>query len=335
MKTMLALILTSSLIMLQACSDAPTQTDDGGIQTRATRGPVEVTVTATPRELEVGQPLTLVVETIAREGVTISMPMVSANANGSIGAFHVLSDEARPNIPLPEGEDGRSWTQVLVLDTFQAGPTELPELAIAFQDTRSDLPVEGNVQIDALPIEIISLIGDMQADTALRDISGPVEMIDPWPAWVWAAIVFGGLVVVGVITLLVRGRGLQELATLSPEEQARRDLASLESSGLLEQKQVQPFYFRLTDILRHYIEGRFGLQAPRATTAEFLLEMGHSTILNTTQQNTLGQFLRAADMVKFARHEPSAETGLEALSQARLFVEETASPEQEGVPAND
>ena len=329
MKTILTITLSAVILLLQSCGDVTERTDDGGVQTTAARGPVEVTVTATPDELEVGQPLILKIETIAQDGVTITMPMVSANANGSVGLFNVLADEARPNIPLPEGQSGRSWTQVLVLDTFQAGSTELPSLSIAFQDTRADLPVDGTIQTDPLPVEVISLIGNTEAGTTLRDIRGPVQMIDPWPAWIWAAIVIAGLVVIAIITLLIRGRGLQELVALSPEEQARRDLASLEASGLLEQKQVQPFYFRLTDILRHYIEGRFGLQAPRSTTAEFLHEMGHSSVLNNSQQDALSQFLRAADMVKFARHEPSPETGREALSQARLFVEETAANEDE------
>ncbi|MEE2907846.1 MAG: hypothetical protein VX527_08430 [Planctomycetota bacterium] len=329
MKTILAITFSAAMLLLQSCGDAPVRTEDGGVRTTAVRGPVEVTVTATPDTLEVGQPLTLKVETIAQEGVTITMPMVLANANGSVGLFNVLAEDARPNIPLPEGNLGRSWTQVLVLDTFQAGETELPSLSIAFHDTRADLPVDGTIQTDPLPVEVISLIGDNEAGATLRDIRGHVQMIDPWPAWVWAAIVIVALVLIAIITILIRGRGLQELAALSPEEQARRDLASLEASGLLQQKQVQPFYFRLTDILRHYIEGRFGLQAPRSTTAEFLLEMGHSSVLNNSQQDALSQFLRAADMVKFARHEPTPETGREALSQARLFVEETATNENE------
>ena len=51
--------------------------------------------------------------------------------------------------------------------------------------------------------------------------------------------------------------------------------------------------------------------------------MGHSQALTMDQQQTLGQFLRSADMVKFARHEPPVETGRAALEQARFFVDET------------
>ena len=335
MKSLITSFITALCLMLQACGDPPVRTEDGGIRTTTTRGPVEVTVKATPAELEVGQPLTLTVESVAQEGVRISMPMIATNNNGSIGVFHVLADDSRPAIPLPGDRRERSWTQTVVLDTFQAGSTELPALSIAFEDNRSDMTIEGTVQTDALPIEIISLIEDAEAGSNLRDIQGAVQMIDPWPLWLWATIVIGGILLIALLTLVIRGRGLQSVSVLSPAEQARRDLANLETSGLLEQQQVQPFYFRLTDILRHYIEGRFGLQAPRSTTSEFLLEMGHSSVLNTTQQSTLDQFLRAADMVKFAKHEPSPETGREALSQARLFVEETAATVEEGSSGHD
>jgi hypothetical protein len=56
--------------------------------------------------------------------------------------------------------------------------------------------------------------------------------------------------------------------------------------------------------------------------------MGHSQVLTMEQQQTLGQFLRSADMVKFARHEPPVETGQAALEQARFFVDETTTTEQ-------
>jgi hypothetical protein len=46
-----------------------------------------------------------------------------------------------------------------------------------------------------------------------------------------------------------------------------------------------------------------------------VLAQGHKTLLTS--------FLRAADMVKFALHEPSASESDAALTAARGFVEET------------
>ena len=322
MKSMM-FILMLGLSLLTACSDKTQETAEGGIQTSATRGPVEISVTADQRDLEVGRSLTLVVEAVTANGVSITTPIV--NTNGTIGVFNILQSDARSNLPMRGENSGRIWTQRLILDSLQAGDVEIPSFSIDFDDRRAELPVTGTVVTEPLPIKVISLMTASDADGQLRELRGPVNMIDSWPIWLWSLIILGILVTIAIGTLLVRGRGLQEIEELSPEEQARRDLENLESSGLLEQQALQPFYFRLTDILRHYIEGRFGLQAPRSTTAEFLSEMGHSRILTIDQQQTLGQFLRSADMVKFARHEPPAETGQAALQQARFFVDETAS----------
>ena len=318
-----------ALLLLQACGGQVEQTSDGGIKTTATRGPVEVTVTATPGQLEVGKPLTLQIAAITAEDVSISMPMISPNANGSIGTFHVLSETSREDLPLPAGQSGRSWNQTLILDTFEAGDKTIPELTIMFTDRRAELPIEGTLQTDSMIIDVTSLIGDPTAESGLREIRGPVEMIDPWPLWIWAALAIGVILLLAVFSLILRGRGLEEMPELSPQDQARRDLEALEASGLLQQGEMQAFYVRLTDILRHYIEGRFGLKAPRATTPEFLVAMSHGDLLTMTQQQSLDQFLRSADMVKFARHEPSLETGKAALHQARSFVEETASAEDQ------
>jgi len=326
--SILALI---TLLLLQACDGQVEQTRDAGIQTTATRGPVEVTVTATPDQLEVGRPLKLEIEAITANDVSISMPMISPNANGTIGNFNILSETSRENLPLPEGREGRSWNQTLILDTFEPGDATIPKLSISFKDNRAELPIEGFLKTDELIIEVTSLIGDPSAEAGLREIRGPVEMIDPWPLWIWVSIGFGTLLLLAVITLVMRGRGLEEIAALSPEAQARRDLLLLEQSGLLESADMQRFYVRLTDILRHYIEGRFGLKAPRATTPEFLIAMSRGDLLTQNQQQSLDQFLRSADMVKFARHEPSPETGEAALQQARTFVEETAPREDQSL----
>jgi hypothetical protein len=324
---MVILLLATSLAL--GCSDNTEETSDGGIRTSSTRGPVEITLTADRRSLEVGRTLTLILEAVVEDGVSIRTPMV--NTNGTIGLFNVLQSDARSDLPLPGEESGRKWIQQIVVDSLQAGNAEIPSFSISFDDSRSEETVTGTVVTDPLPIEVISLMTEAQTAGELRELRGPVNMIDSWPIWAWLLVAGILVVMVAMATLVIRGRGLQQIIELTPEEQARRDLANLQSSGLLEEQALQPFYFRLTDILRHYIEGRFGLKAPRSTTAEFLSEMGHNRMLTVDQQQTLGQFLRSADMVKFARHEPPVATGQSALQQALLFVDETAiSTDEEG-----
>jgi hypothetical protein len=87
---------------------------------------------------------------------------------------------------------------------------------------------------------------------------------------------------------------------------------------------MHEYYFRLADIVRGYIERRFGLLAPERTTEEFLREARQDRSLTAEQKDMLGRFLRAADLVKFALHRPEPAEAASALAAARRFVTETA-----------
>ncbi|MDY7110088.1 MAG: hypothetical protein SYC29_15765, partial [Planctomycetota bacterium] len=109
-----------------------------------------------------------------------------------------------------------------------------------------------------------------------------------------------------------------------PHVWAMSQLEALADERLPEQRRFHEFYFRLSDIVRQYIERRFGLRAPERTTEEFLRETRDDPLLSAEQKDLLAGFLRAADMVKFARHEPEAEECEAASIAARGFVDQTA-----------
>ena len=88
----ITLILTLATTLLAGCVDTTVETSDGGIQTTATRGPVEIVVKADKRTLEVGRTVTLLVEAIVEDDVIMRTPMI--NANASIGSFNVLQNDA-------------------------------------------------------------------------------------------------------------------------------------------------------------------------------------------------------------------------------------------------
>ena len=52
---------------------------------------------------------------------------------------------------------------------------------------------------------------------------------------------------------------------------------------------IKEFYQRISDILRHYIENRFGLHAPERTTEEFLVELKPSEVLDARSPAAAGR----------------------------------------------
>ena len=303
-----------------ACTKAEEAGEGTPVRATASKGPVELTLTADRGRVDAGSPLAIEIIAESAAGVELSMPLVDIDDDGMLGPFHVLQDESRPDYPTV---DGRIWSQRLVVDTFQSGTQAIPPVTARFVDRRGDIELSGEVTTSPLDIEIGTALTEAAQNAAIRDIRGPVTVpLTNWGAW----IVSGGVLILligGIVTVLIGRGAAADAPPLPPHILAQRELDALEAEGLLQRRCFQPFYFQLTDIVRHYIEGRFGLLAPTRTTPEFLDDMRTSDTLDRPQQEQLMSFLRIADLVKFALHEPQADEGHDALHMARCFVVDT------------
>jgi hypothetical protein len=159
----------------------------------------------------------------------------------------------------------------------------------------------------------------MSTTNDIRDIKGlvPVPMDLPW-IWLLVAVLVAAGIIAFVIWRYRRVKPVTPPPPLpTPFETARRALDDLRR----ENPPVEMFYTRLSNIVRHYVEGQFGLHAPERTTEEFLAEAA----LPAQHMTLLGAFLSEADMVKFARLRPGKDDAARAFAAAERFVQETAS----------
>ena len=113
-----------------------------------------------------------------------------------------------------------------------------------------------------------------------------------------------------------------------PWETALRELSALKSWAPLKEGRVEEYYVALSGIVRHYLEGRFGLRAPEMTTDEFFELMSRDGTLVREHKELVNEFLAHCDLVKFARYGPSSEEIDGAYGAAVRLVQETV-PEQE------
>lgn len=160
------------------------------------------------------------------------------------------------------------------------------------------------------------------ADTnALRDIKPPVEIPSGW-AWV-----FWALLVLAVAALAFwawrywqkRRAQAQVVPVVPPHIRAKQALR--EALALL--GQPREFCIRVSDTIRWYLEERFDFHAPERTTEEFLYELQGTNLLTPDQKDSLGEFLKRCDLVKFAKYEPGLPELEDLHSSAVRLVEET------------
>jgi len=162
------------------------------------------------------------------------------------------------------------------------------------------------------------------AQDALRDIKPPVEIPN---VWLWVAVGIAVLALLGLaigLTLYFALRKKQVLLPppIPPHVRAKRKLQ--EALALI--AEPKPFCTLVSDTLRFYLEERFTFRAPERTTEEFLYELQATDRLLPDQKESLGEFLKQCDLVKFARYEPR-ETELRDLHNSAVrLVEETEPP---------
>ncbi len=117
---------------------------------------------------------------------------------------------------------------------------------------------------------------------------------------------------------------------LPPHEAALAALEKLRAQRLWQEGKHKLYYSALTDILRTYIAGRFGVGAMEMTSDE-IVEAMRGVELPRKSAMDLAQILREADLVKFAKAAPEADENEAVYRAACDFVEQT-KPEE---PAED
>ena len=159
------------------------------------------------------------------------------------------------------------------------------------------------------------------ATNVLRDIKPPVEIASGW-AWAWWTLGALALAALAFWAWRVWQKKRLEvplIPVIPPHVRARKKLE--EALALI--GQPREFCILVSDTIRLYLEERFDFHAPERTTEEFLYELQGTNLLLPDQKESLSEFLKRCDLVKFARYEPR-EPELRDLHAAALrLVEET------------
>jgi uncharacterized protein DUF4381 len=164
-----------------------------------------------------------------------------------------------------------------------------------------------------------------KAEEDIRDIRGPKAMpVEPW--MVIAAVV--GVLLAALCAVYViwrrRHRGArQRTLTLSEQTLARLE----ETRPLMHPTTAREFGIAASEVIRNYIEKRFGVIATQRTTEEFLqtlLQSANAALAG--HRALLAEFLQQCDFVKFAGTSLQVADMETLLQSARGFVLTTGEP---------
>ena len=109
---------------------------------------------------------------------------------------------------------------------------------------------------------------------------------------------------------------------------ALRDLERLKEEKLWQNGEIKPYYTRLSEIVRQYLENRYSIQSLELTTHETLNLLKKKGFREDELFTKLRTVLTGADLVKFAKYKPEAAENELNYDNAWDFVSLTRVVEQ-------
>lgn len=288
---------------------------------------VMVTARLDSVNLLMGKMTTLYMEVVQDKGKPGGFPMFK-DANPAVGYVGVCGDsiELRTSYKVDTVDIGSGRIQInyqIPLQAFDSGTYRLPEFVYV---SESDSARSNALTLNIVPVNV----------TADDPIAGFAKAADPegsqffdfapdWLADYWWLILIVLLLAAAAIWAVRRykkeGTVLPKKPEPTPYEVAISGLRKLKEKKLWEQGMEKEYFTDLTDILRTYLDKRFGINAMEMTTREIMDNLYNSDVKD--KRDYMRQILNVADFVKFAKVRPLPADNIAAYENAVKFVEET------------
>lgn len=289
--------------------------------------PVRVEARFEPAEVVVGDHLDLVFEVEVADGYDVAFPEITPEF--ADGYLELLGEREVETVKAKSGGVGLRKRYRLI--AFEEGDFRIDSVGVLYAR-------EGVVDsaFVAAPLEL--LVQTIPADTTLEsihDIKGPMDtpvMLEEFGGYVLYSL-FGLAVLASLIYMFTRlRRKAREEKIELPKEPAHviaiRELEDLHNRKLWQNHKYKEYYTRLSDILREYLSGRYGVSAMEMTSDE-IIEALKELALSDKQRGDVTELLRESDLVKFAKHIPDEDLPESSYYKVYYFVEESKEVEGE------
>ncbi|MBR5638778.1 MAG: hypothetical protein IKW83_03335 [Muribaculaceae bacterium] len=216
-------------------------------------------------------------------------------------------------------------TQTITLQPFEPGEYDLPPIKY-FVDGDTVVSNQEHLVVEAMKVDVNGEIKDYKTivDVPFKIVDYiPNVIANHWWAWL-AGLAALALLIFAYFKWFKKGINpfKHEKKRLPPYEEAILALNNLKERQLWQNGQHKEYYSCLTDILRVYIDRRFGINAVEMTSSEIMEQIKHNEeALQVKDQ--LSEVLEIADYVKFAKMQTLANENEIAFERTLNFVEQT------------
>lgn len=213
-------------------------------------------------------------------------------------------------------------SQELVFSIYDSGTYYLPQIKIAYKklrDTAMYFAFSDSVlfAVQTVPVDTASTIKPIKEVIQVKVVN-----------YTWVYIVCGLILLAGIVLVVyfvffkskIQIIIKEKVPTISYYDKTIQLLKELDVKKLWQKDDLKEYYSELTEIIRAYMEKRFGIKALESTSDEILAQLNNVDV--TVQQIEYIRFiLELADLAKFAKSRPLHNENIMAMQNAFAFVE--------------
>lgn len=234
-----------------------------------------------------------------------------------------LSDfEIKKTTDFSTKEDGRILEgKNVVLTTYLLGEYVVRPFTIQYRTKNGDVK---ELQSNNLYVTMESVDKSKDTKTDIRGVKGVQKLKNTMFRWLLGLLgVVAGLGI-GLWFYLRKKRALSQAkpeVVLSPHEEAYLSLSQLKNSDFIRKGLIKQYFFRMSEVLRIYIERRYQIRALESTTYELMRDL--KPLIQPDQKQLIEDVVTFCDLVKFAKYIPTALEIIQQSNQAKAVIDQT------------
>jgi hypothetical protein len=244
--------------------------------------------------------------------------------------IEILSGPAVDSTPV--GENRLKIVSRYLITSFDSGFYEAPP---AYAEIKNESGIKrfysGYSPIEVMRVKITPADTSANIFDIIKPYRAPVTAGEILP---WVLIAALAVAAIWVVIRLLRRfkKQKKEPETIINPDPAHiiafRDLEKLRDDQLWQKGEVKLYYSRLTEILRQYLENRYGVYSLEMTTSETLEALVNTGFKKDNLYTSLKTILNGSDLVKFAKYKPEPSENDTHFQNSWAFVEATMVKEE-------
>ncbi len=286
----------------------------------------DFSVSATPDStlMVIGGQMDLTLEVSQPSDLNIAFPQFTDTITKNIE----IVDRSEPDTTA-QGNNRISVKQVFRITSFDSGLHYIPPMEFELASAN----LEAKKETRSIGIMVVNPFEEVDPEKGITDIKAPIETpfrlseLYRFLPWILGGLAIILIIAAGIWFYIKRQNPLKALIKEKPKEPAHiialRELEHIKKEKLWQKGEVKAFHSHLTDVLRNYIEDRYGIPAPEQITSEILESLKSVDLPDEKVLLKIRQVLEQADLVKFAKMEPLPDENDLALMNAYFFVNQT------------